>query len=271
MIIADMHTHSSNSHDSECSIEDMIASQLKKGTTIMAVTDHFDVAWNEIKDIFTSVLNSNKQAKELSVKYKDNFKVLAGIEVSESFWNSEAAEKGLNMAQYDVIIGSVHCVRYKELTMAYAQLDFSSLSEYDLCGFMNAYFDDMLTMLSSLDFDILAHLTCPLRYIIGKYRLKFDISPYMSKIEKVLKIIIERKIALEINTSSYDTLSDFMPTTEIIRKYYELGGRMITLGSDAHCAENASKCFDQAINTIKSIGFDSIYYFENRNPQKIII
>lgn len=84
MIIADMHTHSSNSHDSNCPMEEMIASQLKKGTGIMAVTDHFDVAWDSIKDVITPVVNSNKQAIKLKEKYKDNFLLLAGVEISEA-------------------------------------------------------------------------------------------------------------------------------------------------------------------------------------------
>ncbi len=269
MIIADMHTHSSNSHDSSCDMENMILSQLEKGTGVLAVTDHFDTAWFSIKDVITPVVNSNKQAAELKEKYKDKISVLAGVEVSETFWKPQIYERLKGLTRFDVIIGSVHCVRYKDLTMPYAQLDFSKLSRADLEGFMDAYFNDMLTMLETLDFDILAHLTCPLRYIRGKYLLDFDLDGYMGKIEQILKKIIEKGIALEINTSSYDTLGDFMPSVDIIKLYYDLGGRMITLGSDAHIAENASKNFCEAIKTIESIGFDGIYYLENRAAKKI--
>ena len=80
-------------------------------------------------------------------------------------------------------------------------------------------------MIDFADFDILAHLTCPLRYIVGKYKIDIELSRYVDKIETILK--------------------------KIIKKYYDLGGYLITFGSDAHVAENASCGFDEAIENVK--------------------
>ena len=63
-----------------------------------------------------------------------------------------------------------------------------------------------------MDFDILAHLTCPLRYIKGKYGIEVDITVFEEKISEILTLIIKREIALEVNTSSFDLLNDFMPS-----------------------------------------------------------
>lgn len=266
-ITADMHTHSKYSHDSVCAIEDMCASQKEKGTKIFAVTDHFDTASFCDYDVFSPIESAFNAVKEMNKK--SDVKILAGVEISEGFWHPDVYEKIINLVDYDVVIGSVHLVKYKNLTNAYSQIDFSKLSEDVVLEYLDAYFDDMLEMIEKTDFDILAHLTCPLRYIKGKYGLNVDISRYYPKIDNILNRIIIENIALEINTSSYDVLNDFMPSEKIIRKYYDLGGRMITLGSDAHISENASINFDKAIELIKNIGFENIYYFKKRKPYKL--
>lgn len=70
---------------------------------------------------------------------------------------------------------------------------------------------------------------------------------------------------------AYGTLNDFMPSKEILKKYYKMGGRLITMASDAHIAENASNNFEKAIKAIKEIGFENICYFQNRKVNKIKI
>lgn len=268
---ADMHTHSENSHDSVCLIEDMYKAQTENSTEIFAVTDHFDTASFKDYDVFTPIKNAAKTVENLNEKAKDNELILKGIEISEGFWYPDIMEKAINMLEYDVIIGSVHLVKYKNLTYAYSKIDFSKLTKQTVIEYVDAYFDDMITMINTMDFDILAHLTCPLRYIKGKYNIDIDLGLYEDKINKILSLIIEKGIALEVNTSSYDMLNDFMPGKSIIKKYYDMGGYLLTLGSDAHISKGASKDFDTAIMEVKNIGFKSIYYYKNRKPFELKI
>lgn len=270
-MLADMHTHSENSHDSVCNIEDMLVSQQQRGTSIFAVTDHFDTASFIDYDVFTPIQKGYDTVNRLNQKYKDSMLVLSGIEISEGFWYPEIYKKAINLVDYDVVIGSVHLVKYKELTYAYSKIDFSKLSKETVEAYVDAYFDDMLTMLDTMDFDILAHLSCPFRYINGKYNLGLEIAQYEQKIEKILRKIIQKGIALEVNTSSFDGLGDFMPSTDILKKYHDMGGYLITLGSDAHMQEHASCHFDKAMETIKEIGFKHIYYYLKRKPYPIVI
>lgn len=137
--------------------------------------------------------------------------------------------------------------------------------------YLNRFFNDLLTMIDFLDFDILAYLTCPLRYITGKYGIKVDLSCFESKIQQILEKIIEKRIALEMNTSSVDRLGEFMPPMDIIKKYYDLGGRLITLGSDAHTTECASIYFREALICLREIGFENIYYYQNRIPHPLAL
>lgn len=267
---ADMHTHSESSHDSVCRIADMYTAQLAAGTEIFAVTDHFDTASYTDYDVFTPILTARDTVRALN-DANGNENILAGVEISEGFWYPEQIEKLLKLTDYDVIIGSVHLVKYKKLTYAYSQIDFSKLARETVAEYLDAYFDDILTMIETTDFDILAHLTCPLRYINGKFGLGVDIAAYSVKIDEILHRIIKKGIALEVNTSSYDTLGDFMPAKAILQKYHDVGGYLLTLGSDAHTAENASVNFDKALEAVKKIGFDCIYFFKNRKPHKINI
>lgn len=267
--LADMHTHSVNSHDSVCEIEDICLMQIKKGTKIFAVTDHCDVFSCKDRDIYTPIQNSFDTVRTLNGKYGGKCLILSGVEISEGFWYNREAEKIHNLLPYDVILGSVHCVKYKDLEMPYSGIVFSKLTSGQIYAYMDCYFSDMLEMLSTMDFDILAHMTCPIRYITGKYGIKVDLSAFDGKITGILKTIIHKGIALEVNTSGYSALQDSIPSKEILKKYFDLGGYLITLGSDAHIAENASYCFDQAIKTLKGIGFQNIYYYQNRKAHPI--
>jgi histidinol-phosphatase (PHP family) len=249
----------------------MCVSQIEKGTKIFAVTNHCDVYSYNDYDIYTPLEECHKAVKLLNKKYGDKCLILSGVEISEGFWFTDEYKKAHALLPYDVIIGSVHCVKYKNLDMAYSKIDFSKLSEKTIYEFLDCYFNDMIEMLEFMDFDILAHLTCPLRYINGKYKINIGLERFNKKISEILNIIIDRKIALEVNTSSYDILNDFMPSKKIIKQYYNMGGRLITLGSDAHIAENASNHFDKAVKTIKEIGFENICYFQNRKVNKIKI
>lgn len=270
VVFADMHTHSENSHDSACKIEDMYIAQRRAGTDIFAVTDHFDTASYTDYDVFSPIIEAHETVEMLKKKYSDS-NILSGIEISEGFWYPEVCKKVLSLVDYDVVIGSVHLVRYENMMGAYSKIDFSALNYDVVVKYIKAYFADMLTMLDRVDFDVLAHLTCPFRYINGKYKRGVDELLFISEIEEILRQIIKKEIALEINTSSFNMLNDSMPPIKILQMYRELGGRLITLGSDAHIAENASVSFSVAVEKIKKTGFEHIYFYKNRTPHEISV
>lgn len=270
-LIADMHTHSENSHDSVCPIEDMCLAQIEKGTDIFAVTDHCDVFAFNRYDIFTPIQKAWETVQRLNEAYRGRIRILSGVEIGEGFWFPEKLKKVELLCPYDVIIGSVHCVRFGELTKAYSRIDFSQFPEDAIYAYLDAYFDDILAMIDATDFDILAHLTCPLRYITGKFGIGVDLSRFQGKIQRILETIIERKIALEVNTSAYGMMGQFMPHTDIVRQYYAMGGRLVTVGSDAHVAENAAVHIPEALAMLKNIGFHEIFYYQGRKPHGVPI
>lgn len=261
----DMHTHSDNSHDGSFSVADMAKSAKEKGVEGICITDHCDIFLCKDEDVALRTKKSVSAALEADNKY--GVRVLHGIEIGESYWYPEYTDKILSMCSYDAIIGSVHSIDNEKWNIPYARIDFSCWSADELYRFMDIYFDNMNKMLDMLDFDILAHLTCPLRYINGKYGRNIDATRFFDEISGILERIIKRKIALEINTSETDRkLNATMPYEWIIDMYVKLGGSIVTIGSDAHITSDVGKEFDKAVNIVKNAGLDCYYYFENRHP-----
>lgn len=267
--IFDMHTHSKNSHDSECDVFDMAKEAKAKGLFGFAVTDHCDVEFFESMDLESIAKNSVADAKKADEKC--DLTVLKGIEVGEGIWHKNVYEGILKNNEFDVVIASVHAARFENYEMPYSQIDFSKLSEETILDYLNTYFDDVLETAKVMDFDILAHITCPLRYINGKYQKNIDCKVFEEKINLILEEIIKREKALEVNTSclsAFENYNTFMPENHIIEKYKNMGGYLITLGSDAHVAKNSANGFDFALKFIKDTGFENIYYYKNRIATK---
>lgn len=260
----DMHTHSKSSHDSQAEVEDVAKSAKICG---FAVTDHCDIEFcNELdlNKIADSSISDAMKADEKSEKT-----VLHGIEMGEAFWHREVEAEILQKHCFDVVIGSVHAVKFEGFEMPYSTIDFGKEGVEFSRKYLNKYFDDVYKMLNECNFDVLAHLTCPLRYINGKYLLNISCMDYKDKILKILAYIIEHKIALEINTSCVfegSKYCEYMPEQWIIELYRAMGGYLITTGSDAHIAENAANSFDSLYSLLRELGFKNIFYFKNRLP-----
>jgi histidinol-phosphatase (PHP family) len=194
-------------------------------------------------------------------------RVYTGVEYSEAVWDWEAYEKMISAVAYDVVLGSVHAVQYKDYTVPYSRIDFSAMTHEDVRGYLHAYFREMKEMMCRCDMDVLTHLTCPLRYIVGKYGVAVDMSEYDGEIEEILRLAIEKHLALEINTSGIGSFyGEYMPYESILRTYRAMGGYLITLASDAHTADRVGNGFAEAARMLKGIGFTNAYYYKQRMP-----
>ena len=266
--LADMHIHTYNSHDSVSTVDMQCLSAIDKGIGTIAITDHFDLVFLKEQNVYTAADNSYRDALRAKEKYKDKLCVLAGIEIAEATRFPREANEAAAMHEYDVVIGSVHSVNFAGYRAPYSLIDFSVMSENELYGFMLQYFADIREMIEKTNFDVLAHLTCPLRYINGKYSRGVDITRFADVIDDILKLIIDKGVALEINTSGFGTEVGFMPNESIFKRYLELGGKKITLGSDAHTPENIEKGFEAAITMLKTNGISCIHSYKSRKPVK---
>ena len=261
-VLSDMHLHSQNSHDSQCPVIDMARAQAVNGIKLMAVTDHCDVGFSGVPEL-SRIEASYAEVQQTDALVED-LQILTGVEIGGSFLRPDLAETVAKHLPYDVIVGSVHAIVdpiSKKPLGLHGSKEFSEANMYEYLG---AYYDCMRILIDVLDCDILAHMTYPIRYLTGHFGYRVDLERLRDKIDDILQAIIRKGIALEINTSSYDLLNDTMPGRELVQRYFDMGGYLVTLGSDAHAADKANKAFSEAVTMLKEIGFENIYYYKGR-------
>lgn len=257
----DLHVHSQYSHDSSTPVADNAEAALAAGLCGLAITDHFDVQWRDSQDELGRIATSYAETDAVARAYAGRLHVARGVEVGEGIWDEDYVEELLSRHDFDLVIGSVHAVRYRDLRQPYSRIDFSRLSDGEVASYLRQYFDDLLEMTERLPCDIVAHLTCPVRYLVGRYQRSICLTDYAEPIEAILRAVIRRQLSLEVNTSLLHTL---MPEDWILRRYRELGGERLTLGSDAHIAGRVAVGFDRAIATLRQLGFTQLCCFERR-------
>lgn len=264
----DFHMHTHNSLDSKQTLDEICESAIKKGLEGVAITDHIDMWFYDRENTEERIDNCIKEVNAAKKKYGDKLDIMQGIEMAEYLFEPKKADIIMNLTDYDVILGSVHSVFYEDWTDSYSRIDFGTEASVEkVKGFIREYFKKVLEMAEKTDFDVLSHLTCPLRYINGKYGRQIDSMVFKTEIEEILNLIIKRGISLEINTSGIGSSYDCtMPDSKIIKLYYDLGGKMVTLGSDAHVSDRIANGFEFAISKLKKIGFNEYYTFKKRKP-----
>ena len=142
----------------------------------------------------------------------------------------------------------------------------------DYMKLLGEYFEWELKLAEWAKFDTLAHLTYPLRYIVGKYHRPVDMSKFDEIIDEILLTLIKNEKSLEINTAGLrQPIGVTSPDEGILRRYKELGGKLITIGSDAHYAEHLGAGIDKGYELALKCGFDKIAVYQDRTPTLIPI
>lgn len=263
----DMHNHSFHSHDGHSDIKELCEKAFEMGLAGFAVTDHFDNEWSDRPEVFSCIVDSFKDTGEKMALYDGKLEIFRGVEVGEAIWLPENATRMIGMCDFDLVLGSIHYVRYKGHETPYSLIDFSHIPEEDVRGFYKLYYEELLEMAQTQDYDVLTHLTCPLRYLNGKYGYHLSPTLHSETVDAILKTVIECGKALEVNSSCVNTgYDELMPTKEILERYYAFGGRMVTIGSDSHVVENFGKGLERARSLLKQVGFKTAYYYRRRKP-----
>ena len=263
--LADTHIHSHFSHDSDSKMADICRAAKEKKIGVVCITDHADVKPHS--DLQEMAQNRQEVYREIRETACEGVELLVGIELAcggfypDNSIFDRAAQTLLTVGQYDCVIGSVHSVG----ATSTARNDYAAMSKMELVAYLDRYFDAALAMLEYGKPDVLAHLTYPLRYINGKFGKELDWRLLEPKIRLVLQTVIQNGIALEINTSCLGTEYDqLLPNEEILKLYLQMGGKLLTLGSDAHKAEKLGKGFGQTVQLLKSLGVTELQYVKKR-------
>ncbi len=259
--IVDMHIHTDNSFDGNHSAMFMCEAAEKNGLRSVTFTDHCEVDFYEEKDFAQSDFHSFFEVSKAKSAYRGKLIVNTGIELGQPTYDTDTAEKIMSRFAYDQVIGSIHNLRGVD---DFALLDYDNR---DIETLLDEYFDEIITLAEWGRFDTLAHITYPLRYIVGDKGIKVDLNRFSDKIDSALKALARNGKALEINTSGLrQKIGITLPDESIVKRFRELGGEYITLGSDAHYAEHIGAGIDKGMEIALKCGFKNIALFQKREP-----
>lgn len=267
----DSHVHSHWSDDCEQSFDEIYSAAVRAGLQGLTITDHANLSIIEEANTFESIAGSVREARAANSRYGGAVQVFCGVELSEHFDDLDNTRRLLALADHDVVIASVHRISFEQWNNFYSKIEFGSdFTPETLQSYLGTYFRELLRVAEEGDYDILAHLTCPLRYINGKYKRGITLDPHLTVIDEILRCVIRCEKAPEITISGIGGMYEsLMPDVPIIQRYYDLGGRQITLGSDAHTPERVGMALAETAALLAEIGFEEYCYYERRTVRYI--
>lgn len=272
MIQADMHMHTWFSTDSEACPCDMADEAVRKGLKTICFTDHFDkddLEWGEegIFDVDAYFVEMQKLQEE----YAGKLNIRIGIELGLRTYLKDYYEELTKKYPFDFVIGSVHNVPYKKdaegnilYTDPAAEKLFTDRTDKEAYRLM---METTLENVRTSDcFQTLGHLDYVVRY--GKSREKeYSYTDYADIIDEILKLLIEKEKGLEVNSAGLKYGLPFAhPHPDVLKRYRELGGEIITIGADAHKPEHIAYDFARAEEILKSCGFKYYTEFFEQKP-----
>lgn len=262
MYKADYHMHTALSVDCNASIDSQIETAIAKGFDEIAITDHLEFDLLEGKWEMTLDLPSYiKTLTHYKQKYSEQIQIKLGVEVGFETYYKKELETLLKDKPFDFIICSTHKCEGQELYYGDFFIGKDQKEAYE------CYFNQVLDTIKNFDdFNVYGHLDYVTRY--GDYPVKIlNPSDYQEQIDELLKWLIKKEKGLEVNTSGIRYgLGQFNPQIPILRRYAELGGEIITIGSDSHYNNHVGFLWEEAALMLKNIGFKYYNTFEKRKP-----
>lgn len=259
----DTHMHTNFSGDSDAAPELMIHQALKLGLSGICITDHLDLDYPNEPDLF--LLNPVEYYSTLSglqEKFKDQIPLLLGIEFGLQPHLSRKLQELASSIPFDFIIGSSHVVHGADPYYPSYYQDRDEHTAY------LEYFESILENLKTCqDFDSYGHIDYVVRYGPDKNK-NYSYDKYSDVLDEILKQLIEKGKALEVNTAGFKyRLGHPNPSEEVLKRYRELGGELLTIGSDAHTPQDMGYHFQKLPELLKSCGFRYYTIYKKRKPE----
>ncbi|MDR0983412.1 MAG: PHP domain-containing protein, partial [Ruminococcus sp.] len=217
----------------------------------------YEYEFYNYKDAVEYSLNENEKYKDL-----DNDGILlSGIELGLTSLNFDISEEIMNDSRIDFVLASCHQLTGRE--------DFAFLNyrNTNINSLMKEYFEELLKIASWGKFDVLSHLNYPMRYT-SKAGIDVHLSEYNEIIREIFKVLIYKNCGIEVNTSGIrNKYAHCYPPLKYVKMYREMGGELITVGSDCHKLSHLGMNITDGIELVKSAGFNYITIFKNREPE----
>lgn len=272
-MLIDYHVHTYYSDDSTYPMEDCILDAIDKGIQEIAITDHVDYGvkndWDEGKEIIyrhgepIANVDYPKWEKELCYlreKYQDQISIKMAMEFGMQMHTIDKFQKLFHRYPFDFIILSIHQVEDKEFWTQDFQKGKTQQEFYE------RYYQEMYDLVQSYkDYSVLGHMDLIVRYDQNE---PYPFEKVKPLIQKILTQVIKDGKGIEINTSYHRYgLDDMTPSRDILKLYHELGGKIITIGSDSHKKEHLGAYIEEAKEELRKLGFEYYYTFEKMKPQ----
>lgn len=272
MMFADYHVHSIFSDDSVYPIEEVVKDAIGMGMKEICFTDHVDYGikedWDSGKEIEyrdgEPYINVNypeymKEIERVKKLYGNEITIRTGLEFGVQTHTIPRYEALFQRYDFDFIILSIHEVEDKEFWTQDFQRG-RTQQEYN-----ERYYEEMLSVVKQYkNYSVLGHLDLITRY---DEQGIYPFEKVRHLVEEILKVVIADGKGIEINTSYHRYgLKDTTPSVEILKLYRELGGTIITIGSDSHKPEHLGAYYDEALGLLRELGFQKFCTFEKMQP-----
>lgn len=266
MLVND-HCHSSCSHDGRYTMAEMARAALEAGLGSVCFTDHCDLLDGDgLRDRAPfSWENEEAQFAAAQEALGDRIRLRLGVELGEATQVEPMARKILAHEHLDFVIGSIHNpINGKD----YYFLNYQE--EQHCLQMITDYLAQMQELAASDLYDVLGHITYPLRYMHYRDGVPVDFRGHTGQVREILRTVIETGHGIELNTSGYLSCGgEPMPPEYMLRMYRELGGEIITIGSDAHIPERMAQGIADGMALLSSVGFRYFTLFSGRKPEFI--
>ena len=254
----DYHMHSRVSFDGKSDALDMALAAKERGLKEICFTDHIDHEINVEKEIMVfdqKVYNDTYEHLEVP-----GLKIRKGVEYGLKVGCKEQMRQDMKRYEFDCVLGSVHFVKEMDVYLEPYWVGKNLKEAYK--EFME---ETLLCVQEHDDFDVLGHLTFISKGRANPTKELLRYEDHREIADEILRELARKGKGMEINTSGVDRCGGFLPTADFFRRFKELGGEIVTIGSDSHNAERVGQYSKEACEIMKEI-FGYVCTFEKRQP-----
>ena len=264
---ADYHMHTHHSGDSQAPMEDMILAAINAGLSEICFTEHLDMNYPLLPDLPPNpfCLDIDAYHKEFLFyqdKYMDRITLKFGVEIGMQDDCHIENMQFVKDNDFDFVIASQHLVDKRDPF-------YKDFWEADtIPNIFDRFFDLTLENLKNFtDYDVLGHLDYIARYV-PEGDTTYSYERFSEKIDAIFELLIKNDKGLDLNSKVLGYSDTLLPNPcpDALKRYKEMGGKIITFGSDAHKPQNVGCKFERIVDIAQSCGFTEYYTFKKRVP-----